>query len=140
MGVRSQHDGYLWECEGIALGAKASPYITERADKEPGQQVPTSWFSPYLELLANGRASKCEEPAVVYAALPPSPRESALPPPQGQAQLTAIQQQVKWQVMKQQAQAIQQGKVPTTKVTIQMPGYVGRKTKVGASQSEGPGP
>ena len=58
----------------------------------------------------------------------------------GQAQLVTIRHQVKQQLMKQQALASQQGKVPPTNITIQLARDGGRRTEIAASQSEEPAP
>ena len=55
-----------------------------------------------------------------------------------QAQRANIHRRVKQQVLKQQALARQQGKVPPTRVTIQLPEHIGRETETAASQSDEP--
>jgi len=52
-----------------------------------------------------------------------------------QAQLVAIQQQVKQQLLKQQGLARQQGKVPPTKVTIQLTGHLKRTEEAASTPS-----
>jgi hypothetical protein len=109
-----------------------------------------------------------EQPAAVEAAAPPPPREPTPPPPPRvlspppmltvtaqlvqkplglqevqleQAQLMTIQQQVKQQLLKQQALARQQGKVPPTKVPIQLSdGHLAKKTEPPSSQPKDPAP
>ena len=156
-GEIERYEDYCTEHKGMVQGLDRAIDFVEQAKGKQDNQAPPPRSSPHPERPVNGRAPEGENPAGVKA-IPPPPMLTVtahlVQTPQGprivlqdtqgiqmgQAQLVTIRHQVKQQLMKQQALAGQQGKVPPTKITIQLARDGGKRTEVAASQSEEPDP